>query len=859
MSYGTLLTGAYTARDGTRVDVYVDLDGYSGTTYTADIKQDRLDVGQSGGALFAPTRRSRSTVTFLAAGAVLTEVKKVPQQPYTTHRLRVEHDSTEVYRGYVVPNETTSRINETRRSEVTIRANVNLAGLSAEWRKPDGTAYTGELALSAVVAGIFDSMGLAAPLDAVIDWRPAGMTASDDPLSVRAQADAWTRSNDEGQLSISARQDVLEDIVGIFGASIHFEDGVWRIRQPTAYRTGSNVLVHTYDAAGVHQGSVSRASTSALTGEGWKRETDEVSGVQQVQEARITFEHGAPSVVDFNGSFEDGPEDDPDGWTLPTSDFGTSPLSPNSDSDRSLEITGESKLSPTASDADMKAAADEVASATIGGYASGSEEIDLTLYYKTELGLGGNRGVDTPDAIRLYWAVSHTSISGTVYWFVEGSGWVAEGNLSVYTDRLNALITGPSGSTWLSTTVVLPSPPQVGTLALQLAEPVSRLSTTGETDYTFAAYWDECAISRKVDGSSETLFVAADPSATGGRSLERTFRIGDGPYETSPGALKTPSGDFTGAWSVVGESGSYAIHELLAREMMRSLRQGAQLDREKMPAPSTRPYARRAVDFDDGRWWPVQVRRVPYDEEYTLALVQLADHGQPPNVDIIGGGEDSFTGGGTTGGSTGASSSVSWSDISGLPSQLFSRNGGDDGIAETIALAASDIISALGFTPPGKALAETISGAWVFDGSAGSGWPFQVHTTGGDAKSGESAEWLANFCHDGTSLNIGVRSAQGRDDLIIKALDPDGTRPKIYLGSSGGGEMVIDSGHDKVGMGGVESPTQACDVAGKVRGREGMIIEGYAFAQDGNGDLVITTPSGNKIRLGDDGEVEAFA
>jgi len=52
MAFGTLFDGDMTGESGQDIHVYVDREGYSGTTYSLRLKSDQLIVGQNGGGLF---------------------------------------------------------------------------------------------------------------------------------------------------------------------------------------------------------------------------------------------------------------------------------------------------------------------------------------------------------------------------------------------------------------------------------------------------------------------------------------------------------------------------------------------------------------------------------------------------------------------------------------------------------------------------------------------------------------------------------------------------------------------------------------------------------------------------------------
>lgn len=841
MAYGTLLTGDYSARDGTDVEVYVDRQGYSSTTYDARVEGDTLSLGAQADGLFAIARQAQASVSFVESGLPVEEAKRISQGTAETHRLRVDHDGTEIYRGYCNPETTTLRISETMRNVFTVRAQTQIGGLEGSWRKDDGTLYTGKKALSTILAGIFDDLGIPAPIEIVMDWRPTGLSDSDHPLQIEANSEAWKRTDSDGQTVVESRGKVLHDCVGTFLSTVVLDGGIWKIRQPTAYRGASSVTVYEYDSAGAYQTSRSESATSDISSEAWLEDSDEVSGMSPHRESRVVYDHGASPTVDFNGSFEDGGSSSADGWNFPTNDFDISPRSPNSDSDRSLEIQGESKLAPSATDEDMQAAADESASATLGAYAPGSETVDLTLFYQSRRGDGsGGRASDIPESIKLYWAVDLQTSGGNTYWFVEGTGWVLEGNLAAFDDRLNSLVTSPSAASWQDKTVTVPQPPENGEMKIYVFEPISRLDTSGADDYKFWGYWDELSLSRSITGASKTLFRSYEEDRATGETFERKFRIGDGPYEGSPGALFLPGGDFTGAWRIVGEAGTYALHELLVKESLSALSDAPQLIRAKLPEPSTDPAPGRAATFAGKRMWPSLVEWIGGEDRYRVALVELVDNGQANGFQLIAGGEDEVTSGTGSSPGGGGEGSTAWEDITGKPSSLFARNGGGDGFDSTEELLEANI---------------DISGSWTFESDLSVVGNLDVEGKIKQTAGTHTTAWASGDFAGGFALELQTEDKSGSLASRIVARGGTDTADIEFLSGASGSEsveVILQNGGTQVGIG-TTSPNGKLDVRGIT------VIDGYNFKQNANGHLAITTPSGNQILLKDDGDVEAFA
>lgn len=681
MAFGPLFNGHMTGENGQDINVYVDREGYSktNTTYNLRLKSDQLIIGQSGGELFAPTRRSRTATTFVGEGVPIEEAKVIPRRPYQSHRVRVEHGGSEVYRGYVDTDKTTTSISE-QRGFFTIRARVGISSLNAEWVQPNGDQFTGRKKLSVILADIFDAIGLDNALDAVLAWRPAHMADTSDPLAIEAPAAAWQKTNRDGQTQAASRSDVLEDIAGMWLANVFLEDGTWRIRQPTAYRSGSTVTVHTYDSLGVYQGSVTEPATTDIQGDPWERDSDEVSGVTQLQSASVVYEHGGPNQLDLQGGFENGYVNA--GWIV-NDPSGNNEVqlvgSPYTyEGNQATEIE-EFQLPPDSQQQydpeDYKDEAKKSVEKNLGGWTPRGESLELVLRSRGR----NNNKIAQIENSRIFWGLRIDPVVGDVhYWDEQNRQWT----VPTTTPLVNFFQDKDLSRSYETERFTIPPPPLSGSLIIHLYNPVSQPLDSNQPTYTLFGYWDGCELNRGTQGDSETLYRATDPSVDGGDTFERTTQIGDGPYPESPGALRRPDGGFTGNWRIVGESTTYALHELRAKEVMASLRGGAQLIRSDFREP-TRPQARRAVDFDSLRSWPVQVDRDTAEEVYSLALVQLRDAGHPPNFEIVAGGEGSFTSGGAGSPTDGAST---WGDLSGKPNGLYARNAASDNIPETISV-----------------------------------------------------------------------------------------------------------------------------------------------------------------------------
>jgi hypothetical protein len=150
---------------------------------------------------------------------------------------------------------------------------------------------------------------------------------------------------------------------------------------------------------------------------------------------------------------------------------------------------------------------------------------------------------------------------------------------------------------------------------------------------------------------------------------------------------------------------------------------------------------------------------------------------------------------------------------------------------------------------------EVVTGLYAFRASTnGQGDPM-VTFEGGDTKKRvvmydeDTGANLGPRLH-GSAGNPTVLSGNGAVKIVT---DWDGSRVNaVYADESG-----------KTGFGGKTDPAHEVDVAGRTRSTEveatdTLQVGGWTLQEDSNGDLIATSPSGNEVRLGDDGDVEAF-
>lgn len=683
-----IVSSAAKDKTGTAWTFEIDDTEASRTERSPRVDSWRLDTGQQSSPILQVAGNKAAEVSLvLQTEAQHEDILGIAEAPSRRFRLDVYRgaETTPRFRGFCLPEAIDTRVNEQRSHVVTVRAKDRLRGLGDDWLDA-GSKYTGDLAASTVIADILSTLGHGLPIEVVMDWRPGSMGGSDDPLSLQVPASAFYREDQNGNTRPKSRKEVLEDVVGRFNAVLRQSRQSWQIVQPAAFESGSDVVVWEYDANGTLQTDTKRAATVDVTEFAYIEESDNLDAAESHRRAKITYEHGAPDAPSFNGDFEAT-----SGWDLTATDdhqYNVTELHAY-DGTKSMEATEEQVAHDSGQvPSNFDDASNDYVEHAMGEVSVGAEAFVLTLRAFARKSGGGSIGSGV-DASRMFWAIRIQEPGGQEYWWDEAGGQWATNVTNIKNDFQDANLP-PAYET---ETYTIASPPVSGSLYIQLWQPVSK-PVDGTVSYTLLGHYDGLKFEREADGASEkTTTLLTDESAAEGEVFERSFRIGDGPWKESQGGLLDDSGTLTRNWEVLGESGTYYLGRLQAREAMKLLgasrhRQRLTFARDQVPVD----LATVAVLQDGTRFWPVETRFEGPDASMTVTLVRLLDVDISSWAhDIIAGDGQNLsepTGGGSGGTSGGTSGVETWDELSGKPSGLFAKGGDSDGFGKTIALPA---------------------------------------------------------------------------------------------------------------------------------------------------------------------------
>jgi hypothetical protein len=141
---------------------------------------------------------------------------------------------------------------------------------------------------------------------------------------------------------------------------------------------------------------------------------------------------------------------------------------------------------------------------------------------------------------------------------------------------------------------------------------------------------------------------------------------------------------------------------------------------------------------------------------------------------------------------------------------------------------------------------ETITGRWVFNDRIGFG-----------TSSPNAAVDIHNDSNSEGEHGLVASAQYGAGDTYIARFDY--RRP----GDASYDTKAVIRTDGNAGFGGKTDPQHEVDVDGRTRSTDveatdTLQVGGWTLQEDSTGDLIITSPSGNEVRLGDDGDVEAF-
>lgn len=690
---------------GVKCRVTVDQSGYSGSAISVDTVTAEPKFGRMGDNLITPVVKNSKFVVKLRVDTanVIQKMKALAGSDSRDNVLTYEEDRGSgwetVFKGYVLPKEVKTEINESRVQFVRLTAKDYLRSLKKS-AEDLISGYTGDFtAASTVLADVLAELGLSLPIKAVIGWRPGTMSLSDDPLSVKLPHRAFYAEDDQGNKSYDDLSTVLQSIVGRFNAFITQEDGSWYVKQPEEYVSGSSVTEWAYDASGALTGNASVTSAVAI-GSSQKYTSNEVSGIDNNVESIVLYEHGVSKAIDFNGDFEDVAGSNFSGWDLydngSSTDLSnanfTDGANPVLDGNKALRITGIRKASGTADATMNDAAGDLYAEATLGNYTKDSITTAITLNAITR-GDGTRTQIDSITKQATYWQLRLEDVgSSDVYFFDAGSGTWKLGSTLTSPEKKNELV-GVSENEYESFSYTVPTPPVTGTMKLRLYTAVYNTDNS-DSGWDFYVLWDGLKWEQlgNEDQPEVTSYRAYVQSASEGETEIIRTKIGDGPFSSSEGAMRDPNDNFTGNWTSSLQGSGTTLSRLAAESLQRLSKQPRQRYMVAYHKPSSRlKYG--AVDFDGKRFFPVYIKTSQPTGTQKVVMAQLQDFGTSGvTLESLVGDvtDDDYVFGGTSSGAstsgTTSGTSVAWTDITNKPASFYTQNGDNDAYDDTQSL-----------------------------------------------------------------------------------------------------------------------------------------------------------------------------
>ena len=670
MAYNTLLDTSGTNIKGDTLNVVVEKDGRSGSApvFSPNLAPGyTIEPGDMASDVLTPRVSLAAQIDLAVAdAALLTELRGIAQGGAYDYRVRIVENGTTEFTGYAVQSATTTPRNDNRTARVQLRAKDRLKALSDDWVDDTNTAFDGYDTYATVLSRLLSRLALGLPIEVVMDWRPGTMTGADDPLSMQIPQQAFYRKEnpDDSNSALRAMSagKVLDDILTNWNCVLIQHRGVWKMHQPAAFASGATVDVWRYAADGTFQQQTTRPASVAVTTEAWETGSDRVSGKAPVRDSRITYKHGAPDVIDFDGSMEALPG----GWTF--YENGTSQVSLGGtfreirtpeqvyDEQAALEIEGVNTPDSSTPLSSFPSLASHYAEYDLGTLSAGAEPMTLTLRTKGRLTDGsGGLPVVTPDASRGYWALGGPAPSGTTYWYLPGQGWMEDANIGTHEHKVEFASRDISWAFYRKVDHQIPAPPEGVDLSLRLYTHVARKPTgdsdpgppqppdddlpptgggdppgdgntvqsTTSPDMALHALWDGLVLKREADADAATVFRVHDPEQVEGETVERTVRIGTGPWIGSLGALRDDQGNPAQGWSVLGANQNRSVSMLAAEEALRLRSGGQETNDMRLVRPSSVPLPDRAVTYDGTRYWPLMIRKEQPKNLHTIRVTEL--------------------------------------------------------------------------------------------------------------------------------------------------------------------------------------------------------------------------------------------
>lgn len=646
MAYGTVISASHDSADGRTLTVTLEEEGYAGSVYSSEVEFARPayalsydaggeDVGSLTGSVYFTT--GDSTLQGILSGMRFGSERD--------GRLTIKVGAAVVFQGYVLPDHISAPLNDQRTATVTISAKDRTRSLESEWLN-GSSPYRGTIVASEIIADILATTGIPfTEIHATQTWRPGGLGFQADPYSLLIPARNFYEYRDDGTTLAPSQKQVLEELLGLTLNHLVQWDGKWFITQPSAHFSAESVTTWIYNASGVFQSSYTRDAYIDLSTSKWVHGTEEGRANPAFRRANVSYHFGDIDQQLQNGDFELWPSanSDPYAWTSQGNAFRIrSPFNTNF----MAGLRGVESTAPSASDATRPLAQSINVAQTSSVYEL-SFGTGFSVFERTADGYDEYSGrYGRPSEIKTYYSV--TIESGGINHRLQDDGtWTTGAEIKHEVDLSE---TGGSGrgstrdsSNLRTISADIDGFPVTGELTVRIYEVVhtaiNAIIEAGTTPVLVgAAIYDNVKLSvvdEEDEGAESITYGIYDSTKTEGHTYERTFVIGDGPFDSAPGAIKYADGTITGDWRPLANATSaFAVTELHAREFLRSHRnpQGTIQMTLALPDLSVTPIT--AILFDGKRYWPTKISIEQPSGRASILARQIRDDGVPSGRDV---------------------------------------------------------------------------------------------------------------------------------------------------------------------------------------------------------------------------------
>ncbi len=675
MAYAEYIKAQHVGADGAPHEAVIEKDGFGGTPVEvlASVPPYTLrSGGQSDDVLLALRSNQLAARLISQEAAHLDPIRAIQSERSRNYRLGASWDGGEIFKGYCLTDFIATGLIDEAAQVCTVTAKDRLKSLDQPWLDSSGEAFNAtdpdrRIAFSVVIAEILSHLDLGLPLRCVMAWRSAGMLDTDDPLGVLLPAAPFYEEDEDGYLKAETRLGVLEEILRLFHMQLVQARGAgdvlaWHLVQPAAFRdagVGAQVREFRYDSTGAFQTSVLRDADVDYGSVWWLAGSDEGKGRQAIRSASGTYFYGggggALERVFRNGAFNWWEDPDADGfltpkfWTLNAgigdteiekgggSGVGANPSLRFAGRELDLSLPGhdsEEDFIDNWAEQTLPVVQDEEGPLLLMRGEVRGEEHDAGGAIQTLFPLG---------EYRLWYAVYVDGATNDYYYDQDTDSWALIGATTEHEQRTRLVVDPTGAPQWAPVSLDLPPIPDTGDLRVRIFNGVGELAFTRQDPYEIWTLWDDIRVffppetSSDESGSRSTTYQEYDGFVTEGGEQARSFRIGDGPFADSAGALHEPDGTPTGSWKArSSDVNTYVLTRLWAREMMRLRRRGQPTMRftsitepDGTGRAASLPLYTTAIQYDGALWWPVSVS---YDGGYgsvEIMAVRLDDFGAP--------------------------------------------------------------------------------------------------------------------------------------------------------------------------------------------------------------------------------------